>query len=139
MWRVHERQPHIMVSEHPRVGALVRPGQQIQVRAAASAIRSRRSDGADPVELPAAAKLPFAESALKGEHAELEHVPGGVGLRPRVEEEPVLPTRGHLGGRRRVDRCDRILKRHGVPVPVGDPCGVDADPVRAEIPSQQLT
>ena len=55
-------------------------------------------------------KAPCSIASRDRDQAELEHVPLGVRLRARVEEQPAALAIGELGGGRRADRRDRVLE-----------------------------
>jgi hypothetical protein len=86
------------------------------------------------VQFPAA-KRPALQGAVQRQHPQVEHVALGVGLGPRVEQQPAGVPRPELLGRRRLDGGDRVLERRRVPVAT---VGVDADLPAPEEVTQQF-
>ena len=89
---VHQGQPEVVVAEN--AGVVVLPGarQQLQIHGAGQGGAPGCAGRPDPAELPPLPEGPLVDGALESEQPELEHVACGVGLRPRVEQQPFRTT-----------------------------------------------
>src|SRR5436305_2214495 len=88
MWRVHQGQSHVVLTEQLGIGGLIRSSEQLERRAAAERDPPALLHGADSVQLPAALKRALLDRARDREHAQLKHVAGSVRLGPGVEQKP---------------------------------------------------